>query len=876
MSEYRRHLIDAAAAGALVLTANKRLARHLREHFDRRMCQAGVAAWRTPQIMSLDVWLQRCLEKSGQLSRLLEAPVAQRLWELVIAADTPLATEGAVLHRLGRAAMEAHQRLEDYAAAPEGWPLSPDQEAFLRWRQRYREKLAQEGWLDPAVSLAKVSELLARGDVALPERLLLAGFDEMPPRLRQLVAELRRCGVVVEEAPPPLAPRGEIVRCAVDGDRLGEIRRAACWVRGLLDRGAEHIGIVVPDLRAYRKDVERIFREELDPRSLLALQSEEQRFSLSLGAPLRDYPPVRAALEILAVAAKIPLDHAGFLLRSPYLGGASEELYGRSLCDARLRRRGAAEVRLSTLAREAAGTDLPRFAALTRKLAELLRTPVRRPPSAWSGHFLDCLAAAGWPGDRSLNSSEYQLCRALRHKLIDALGAFDRVVGEVTRGEALGLLQRLATEREFQPEGVSGPVQVVGFLEAGGLSFQHLWLLGLSADALPQGARPTALLPTALQVRHAMPHASPERELAFARLVLERSLAAATTVIVSHPTRDGDAEILPSPLIAAFPASPVVPWAESRAPVAVWHGRIAPESYDAGSAPTLAEGTCERGGVGVLRDQALCPFRAFARHRLGARALEEPVPGIDAATRGNLLHRALEIFWGGAKGSAALHALAPTELHRQVAASIQTALDERSAVLEGEPLLLRELERERLQQLLCAWLQQVEALRPDFTVERTEAVQRLTLGGLLLEGRIDRIDRLEDGAALLVDYKSGRLPQRNALCGDPLLEPQLPAYAVAAAEAPAGVALAGIKRGAMGWLGIGREGAVPHGAVALTAGDWQRQLELWRQQVETLARAFRTGEAAVKPVRGECRYCDLPSFCRVGELVAETDGGDDA
>ena len=72
-----------------------------------------------------------------------------------------------------------------------------------------------------------------------------------------------------------------------------------------------------------------------------------------------------------------------------------------------------------------------------------------------------------------------------------------------------------------------------------------------------------------------------------------------------------------------------------------------------GQAPALATKT-PKGGTRILADQAACPFRAFARHRLAAEALEEPVEGLDARARGLLLHTLMKELWTELKGSAGL------------------------------------------------------------------------------------------------------------------------------------------------------------------------------------------------------------------------------
>ena len=52
------------------------------------------------------------------------------------------------------------------------------------------------------------------------------------------------------------------------------------------------------------------------------------------------------------------------------------------------------------------------------------------------------------------------------------------------------------------------------------------------------------------------------------------------------------------------------------------------------------------GGADLFKDQAACPFRAFAKHRLSAKSLAEPDIGLNPMDRGQLVHDCLQCFWG--------------------------------------------------------------------------------------------------------------------------------------------------------------------------------------------------------------------------------------
>ena len=67
------------------------------------------------------------------------------------------------------------------------------------------------------------------------------------------------------------------------------------------------------------------------------------------------------------------------------------------------------------------------------------------------------------------------------------------------------------------------------------------------------------------------------------------------------------------------------------------------------------------GGHQVLSDQASCPFKAFARHRLNASPLSRFEIGISAAERGTALHHALDHLFDKLPTREALQALSHEE-----------------------------------------------------------------------------------------------------------------------------------------------------------------------------------------------------------------------
>ena len=71
-----------------------------------------------------------------------------------------------------------------------------------------------------------------------------------------------------------------------------------------------------------------------------------------------------------------------------------------------------------------------------------------------------------------------------------------------------------------------------------------------------------------------------------------------------------------------------------------------------------------------------------------------------------------------------------------------------------------ELEEERLVHVLSEWLE-FEAERIPFSVAETEAKRPVSLAGITFNLRIDRVDRLNDGSHLVIDYKTGNVSPKT-------------------------------------------------------------------------------------------------------------------
>lgn len=285
----------------------------------------------------------------------------------------------------------------------------------------------------------------------------------------------------------------------------------------------------------------------------------------------------------------------------------------------------------------------------------------------------------------------------------------------------------------------------------------------------------------------------------------------------------------------------------------------------------------------TLELQSRCPFRAQAQIRLGAEALPSVSIGVEPIDRGIILHRVLHEIWGWLRDHAALLSVDEETLservrdsaHRQTLKALQPTVRyrQRLAALEATNVANQVL------RLLA-----VEKQRPSFSMRLTETSEPYAIGGLSITLQPDRIDELNNGGHLLIDYKLGdsHTPRQwlDTRPGRPP-RPQLPLYGLAHAESLRGLAYVVLAAGAVEYRGwsdgthIG-DGIAPYPSGVRLRGDhppdWPSLVDHWRQTLTGLAEDFVKGHAAVDPLLPqECANCHLGAFCRINEQMQDAD-----
>jgi len=878
--------------GVPVLTVNARLSRYIGRVYDLRMRQEGNSLWQTPLVLPLGSWIERLWDGASSGPPLLDGVRVMALWEKAVSGVAG-AVDGVLITRgVAQSAYEAYSLLKEYSIgfAQGEIYLTEEAKALGKWAGIYEEEIRRLGFIDRASLVDMVTGLIDRGKVSSPPALVLAGFDELTPMTASFITGLEKKGTEVVFLPSsPLKPDFAVSLPDMSGrlivrpcaDETDEAVQAARWLRSVASPGVR-AGVIVPDLNKYRDLIKREFRAELTPRRILVDGEGDDIFNISLGIPLYEEPLVNSALAVLSISGwREDISSISSVLLSPYF--ACADALPLAGIDAALKEANKLKAGLGDVKAKSGGALEARFGEWIDALKE---APKKETPGFWAHSFSRFLKRVGWLGSIKLTSREYQAFAAW-NELLEGLSSLDDVLGRVGRAEAVSRLTDMAKDSIHQPENPDCRIEALGLLESTGICFDHVWIMGCHEYSFPFQPSPNPFIPLYLQKKHNLPHSSHERELRFAKSALNRIFEGAGRVNVSYPLKFDGKEARLSPLLSGL------------------NGRIAESGFDATSRlKDLSRNMCalddmpdetpipvspqERGqligGTEIIKNQSLCPFKAFATHRLNARAIPVPDFGLSEKERGSILHAAMKLFWEALGGSKGLKEIKESGgLDGLIHMVAERAFTE---VRLPPPFSDRflEIERERCEALLKEWAD-LESLRGPFVVKMVERREEIDIKGLKINGRLDRVDTVDGGAEVALDYKSGNVSRKDWLTGRPK-DPQLLIYSLSGRFDA--ISFARVVPGECRFIGISRAGDLLPGIPPLERdrmksafeGDWDKLMALWKKTVEDLATEFLSGVAEVDPIEvsgkdSPCARCDMALFCRVVEMDVAGDADDD-
>ncbi len=920
---------------ATFLTPNTRLAAHLNKIIDtlsaNRVKNAEVC-WPSINILPFDAWAMsiwnaRLLRGELPAKLVLSSSQDIQYWEQVISEST-YGQSLLSLSSTAKLAQQGYQLLRQWQIDIEeqafDFSSSLDSEAFYHWINAYEESLSATEHIAFVDAQTHLLSLDLEDDMP---PIIMVGFQSPSPLQIELAKNLSSKSHKVTQL--YLKRKNEqtsIISCV---DFPDELIAASRWakLRSAEDPSA-NIAVVIQNLAQNKLATERVFQQYFDEDALnTGGISSAGAFNISAGTPLSETATVSIALSLIeTMVAPLAIDRWSFLLCSAYLGDESIDLEFRRALISSCHSAGNAEFTLTQIARlfewdkpnfktfvniGAKGNEHPFQIRLnqcvnrSRSLRRRTKEKSTQYPSQWIAEIQAVLEDFGWPGNRTLNSDEYQQCQRFS-ACCDSFSSLDAVVGNVGLSQAIRLFKSHCHDSTYHREttddaGKGNIVQVLGSLEASGQTFDYLWLVGMSERQWPQPPKTHPLIPRSLQIENNMPSASSEQEFVYAGALTEAYLNSAKNIVVSYPSVIDEIPVHLSPLVNSLindsslvempretyngvEGSSLEPMNDSPLEhVADHFGLSYPDAQQEEVNSVL------KGGASMLKDQAENPFKAYIKWRLGIRALGPIVTGVSPLERGNTTHAALEYIWQALGGSASLHDCTDAQLLTLVIESIESTFDKIiSRRFESIPSRLLALEKQRLQTTLETWLS-LEKQRPDFLIKSLEESLDVQLEGYTIHLRIDRMDRLTDDSLLLLDYKTG-LTKPSGWWDDRISDPQLPLYLYAlrqllaldnkgsgALYVPGSLGFASLKSGQIAIDGIAEDESVALDIKGITTiskrrnhnrVDWADLENHWNKGLASLMREILQGYAAVDTLRTKSVDTELEAIMRL--RVSET------
>ena len=900
--DFQAALLSQCQPGTLILTSGGRLARHLKYRYRESLMAAGKMGWASPDILTLNAWIWKAWNMAWPSTRPLSYLSCLALWKEASSRVLPPEPFLPDL-KLFQALNETYTVLVRHGLPTQGPAASAT--PLLAWRHKIMqtfETLAKDlRSFHPALLPVYLARAIRKGAASQLETVVLAAFEAPAP----IEEALFECLASVCAVRPIDLPAGTPEK--TEGVVLPSRKQEVAWLTRKLVMDAQtiplnRIGVVVPDTEIYAPYIRQAFREIMGE----ALDQTLSAYNISMGTPLLERSLVQAGLLPLSFWAQgEPRTLLLSMVLSSYYGRWATERDRIAQADCVWRTQGlAAGLRSLLQALSIQSHEL--FARLNGgepTLEEALRAFVQvsaRTGSQWVCTLETFFDAVGFPV--TLDEADTGAWRHLRTIL--------NRIREDLKGTYMGLTDFMAVLHHLLSEELvhirgseEAGIQVLGIIESRGLSFEKLYVLGLSAGSLPRPVRPLPFLD--VWERHRVQGATAESQFRFAQEAFGHLLACAPDVTLIRPEEESAEPLAPSAFWAQAVAEEthhaIDPW---NAPDAVWaraawlqgakKGLERPAVFPPADPPV--EGQCLSKTVSVshLSTAFICPFRFYAETVLQVFPLDELIIGISPLDRGNRLHKVLAIFTrrcrdeglAGKTDRAAMETILKACSDETLVSSGcgearhtgKDALGQHGWTMERRRWMG---DKSEVPGLLTQWLD-LELQRLDegwrWLCEES-SFDGLTFPGwpFSVSGRIDRIDYHKDKGFMLWDYKSGEHPTRHAVV-EYLIDPQIPAYVQAAKEhriAEVEKELGPDVHISGGYITLKTPAAVTHKELTPTGGSWDKVLKRWKEAVARLGKVLASGQFRAEPYpvsdgvgqERACQYCPYRPLCGRNEAV---------
>lgn len=891
-----------------IIVPTRSLANELNERVARYFFASGQSVWIAPTVLVWSDYLRQLwqhnrnsLSQQLGIHSLITAQQAAVLWTQVIEMSRRSENELTLLNvqQTTRATQRSWKLLHD-------WKISmtqleqdhvADTEQFVLWCQNYQQLLSNKGLLDEQLLLSALLDLPV---IQHPfSRLHLVSYDLLTAAQQQYLARAKESDVLYTTSRPSVSL--ESVSFIKYPNIKLEITAALSYARRCLEKDPEHtVSVVIPDLAHRQAQVQELARDVFySSESPLDVQQNNSVYGFTLGEPMFDLASIETALSVIALLKNSTnAVEFGFLLRNRFLGFSAQYRQQARFFEQWLKRQ-----RIHTFSFDQvpilyqqcldyfAQRNQPIDATLLPALENLVeqrQTLQQRLSQAketsgfsalrftdWAEVFADWLALWQWrtaPQGSQMNSVQFQL-ETRWTALLEEFTRLSAVQNRAGLNRAFELLQQMTRNTVFIAKNADSPILISGVFEAIGREVDTCIVTGMHQD-YPAPPSNDAFISNRFLVGAGHPESTAESGFGHAQNVMNNLLNCAKNRLISYPSvsdQNREITVQPSALFreAAWLTADVLE--ESLGNIKISAEVLLDEYQDTQGSPWSEPGRA-KGGSKIFENQSNCAFKAFATHQLGFLDETEAEFGLDGLDRGNVIHQLLDMLWQRLQTQAVLSEMDDPMRLKLISLIIEECFELGSFKLSSEKLSLLKHEKGRLQGLLFAWLKEEDKRPTGFSVVEREEQREGELGGIHYRYIIDRLDVIDDGRSVIIDYKTGTV-NRSDWTGERIKSTQMPLYALALDKvknnAVSGIVFAQVKAIEPKFIELSETDILRKTSryTEKHQQDWLDNRELWPAIFEQLAKDFLAGDATVNPIdEATCQYCELHSLCRISQL----------